>query len=281
MRYLKWPLLLVLLVALPGCTWMFKPGSVKQAGSIVEYLYPDAKQAPAMQATVTQLRPPVRVGIAFVPSANPRAALPLAAQQKLLERVKSSFSEYAYIGHIEIIPGQYLRQKGGFDNLDQVARLFNVEVVALVSYDQVQFNDTNALSVLYWTIVGAYLIQGDKYDVQTMVDAAVFDVNSRKLLFRAPGTSQVKGNATLARFSEHSRAAQLEGYNQAMDQMIPQLQAELNGFKERVKSDAGFKVINKDGYNGGAKGGGSLGWPMALLGLVVTAAMYARRRGAR
>lgn len=88
MRYLKWPLLLLLLLALPGCAAMFRHGGVKQAGSIVDYLYPDAKEAPAMQATVTQLRPPVRVGIAFVPSANPKAALAEAAKQRLLERTQ-------------------------------------------------------------------------------------------------------------------------------------------------------------------------------------------------
>jgi len=67
-----------------------------------------------------------------------------------------------------------------------------------VSYDQVQFTDRNALSVLYRTIVGAYVIHGDQYDVQTLVDASVFDVRSRKLLFRALGMSQVKGGASAA-----------------------------------------------------------------------------------
>lgn len=276
MRILKWPLLVSLFLALSGCGSMSHHSGAKQAGSIVDYLYPDAKEAPTMQATVTQLRPPVRVGIAFAPSAA-YGSLPEATKQKLLERVKSSFSQYEFIGDIQIIPGQYLRPKGGFDNLDQVARLFNVEVVALVSYDQVQFKDASALSVLYWTIVGAYVIRGDKYDVQTLVDAAVFDVKSRKLLFRAPGTSQVKGSATMVGFSERTRAAQAEGYDQAIAQMIPQLQAELSNFRERIKSDAGFKVVNKEGY----KGGGGLGWPEAVLGLMLAMGAYAGRRGKR
>ncbi|HEX9171333.1 MAG TPA: rhombotarget lipoprotein [Telluria sp.] len=276
MRTLTWPLLLSLFLALSGCWSMPHHSGAKQAGSIVDYLYPDAKEAPAMQATVTRLQPPVRVGIAFAPSAN-YASLPEATKQKLLERVKSSFSQYEFIGDIQIIPSQYLRPRGGFDNLDQVARLFNVEVVALVSYDQVQFKDASALSVLYWTVVGAYVIRGDKYDVQTLVDAAVFDVKSRKLLFRAPGTSQIKGSATMVGFSEHSRAAQAAGYDQAIAQMIPQLQAELSSFRERIKSDAGFKVVNKEGY----KGGGSLGWPGAMLGLILAMGVYAGRRGKR
>ncbi len=264
----------LLVLTLAGCASWFPQGGVKQAGSIVDYLYPEAKEAPQLQPSVTYLRPPVRVGVAFVPGGGWGAGLPESDKAKLLERVKASFAKYGFIGSIEVIPTQYLRPKGGFANLDQVARMFNVEVVALLSYDQVQFNDTNALSVLYWTIIGAYIIHGDQYDIQTMVDAAVFDVRSHKLLFRAPGTSQVKGSASLAGFSERARAARLEGYNKAVEELIPQLQTELETFKERIKSDVGFKVENKPGYSGG----GNLGWLSLLVALILTGVGYAARR---
>jgi rhombotail lipoprotein len=251
------------LLALGGCASMFgSHNGTRQAGSIVDYLYPDAKEPPKMEPTVTRLRLPVRVGIAFVPGGGyGGGGLQEAAKTQLLERVKASFSQYDYIGNIEVIPSAYLRPRGGFDNLDQVARMFNVDVIALVSYDQIRFNDTNRLAVLYWTVVGAYLIKGDQYDVQTMVDAAVFDVRSRKLLFRAPGTSQVKGASTLAGYSKEVRGAQSDGYLQAVDQMIPQLQAQLGNFKERAKSDPGIQVVGRNGE----RGGGGIGWTAALL----------------
>jgi rhombotail lipoprotein len=129
--------------------------------------------------------------------------------------------------------------------------------------------------VLYWTIVCAYLVNGDRYDVQTMLDAAVFDIKSRKLLFRAPGTSQVKGSASLNGFSEKARNARVDGYEKAVDQLIPQLQAELDGFRERIKNDAGYQVENKAGY----KGGGALGWiSVALIALLAALAYAVRRR---
>ncbi|NTV11259.1 MAG: rhombotarget lipoprotein [Zoogloea sp.] len=268
--------LLAAMLALGGCASWFPQHSATQAGSVVDYLYPNAKEPPQMQSTVTYLRPPVRVGIAFVPGGGWNNGLPEAEKMRLLERVKAAFAKYEYIGSIEVIPTQYLRPKGGFANLEQVGRMFNVEVVALLSYDQIQFNDSNALSVLYWTIVGAYIIRGDQYDIQTMVDASVFDVNSHKLLFRAPGLSQVKGSATLAGFSERARAAQIEGYNQAVEQLIPQLQAQLAQFKERIKSDAAFQVQNKPGYSGG----GDSGWPSLLIALVLAGAAFAARRRA-
>ena len=276
MRILNILIVALAAVLLSSCAFMTSSRGVKQAGSIVDYLYPDAKEAPAMTPTVTRLRPPVRVGIAFVPGSGWGNGLSEASRMKLLERVRDSFARHPYIGKIEIIPTQYMRPRGGFNNLEQVARMFDVEVVALLSYDQVQFNDSNALSVLYWTIIGAYVIHGDQYDVQTMLDASVFDVQSRKLLFRAPGTSQVKGSASLAGFSEKARAAQTEGYNAAVDQLIPNLQAELDNFRERIKHDANYQVENKQGY----KGGGAMDWAsLALVALLAVMAWRLRRRG--
>jgi len=260
------------LLTLAGCASTFEHGGKRQAGSIVDYLYPDAKEPPKMEPTVTRLRLPVRVGIAFVPGGGHGAGPEEAAKTQLLERVKGAFTQYDSIGSIEVIPSAYLRPRGGFANLDQVARMFNVDVIALVSYDQVRFNDTNRLAVLYWTVVGAYLIEGDQYDVQTMVDAAVFDVRSRKLLFRAPGTSQVKGAATLAGYGKEVRGAQADGYAQAVEQMIPQLQTQLAGFKERARSDPGIQVERRDGR----QGAGGIGWATALLFLVVAWAIGRR-----
>jgi len=256
-----------------GCTSFGAQRGAKQTGSIVDYLYPNASAPPQMRSEVTTLRPPVRVGIAFVPGGGWGGGLPETERLKLLERVKAAFSGRDYIGAIEVIPTTYLQPKGGFTNLEQVARMFNVEVVALLSYDQVRFNDSNALSVLYWTIIGAYVIHGDQYDVQTLVDASIFDVHSRKLLFRAPGTSQIKGSASMARLSEQSRAAQIEGYNKAVDELIPRLQGELDNFRERIKSDGAFKVENKPGY----RGGGAFGWLGLLWVLALLAIGFAKR----
>ncbi len=266
-------LFFVLLAALAGCASWARQTGMKQNASVVDYLYPDAKDAPQLQPGVTYLRPPVRVGIAFVPGGRWGAELPETERLKLLERVKAAFVKQQYIGSIEVIPTQYLRAKGGFENLDQVARMFNVEVVALLSYDQVQFNDSNTLALLYWTIVGAYVIHGDQYDVQTMVDTSVFDVKSRKLLFRAPGTSQMKGSASMAGFSESARQARNDGYNSAVDKLIPQLQTELDQFRERVKTDVNFKVEAKPGY----RSGGAFAWLELMVALLIAGIVYAKR----
>jgi rhombotail lipoprotein len=240
-----------LVFSISGCASMLgSQHGHKQVGSVVDYLYPKTDQPPRMQSGEITLRPPVRVGIAFAPGSG--AGFPEVEKTRLLDRVKTAFAKHPYISSIELIPTTYLQAKGGFANLEQVARMFNVEVVTLLSYDQVQFNDSNALSVLYWTIVGAYVIKGDQYDIQTMVDASVFDVRSKTLLFRAPGTSQTKGSASMSGFGEAARTARADGFTRAIDDMVPKLQTELDGFRQRIKTDAAFKVENKPGYQGGA-----------------------------
>ena len=276
MKIFRTLLCAVALLLLAGCASMFAPRSVHQAGSVVDYLYPDAREAPNLQPSVTRLRLPVRVGVAFVPG-GPASGPSDLERQQLLERVKGAFTQYDFIGSIEVIPSTYLRPRGGFDNLDQAARMFNVDVMVLVSYDQIRFNDVNRLAVLYWTVVGAYVIKGDRYDVQTLVDAAVFDVHSRKLLFRAPGASQVKGSSTLAGYSRDVRDAQNGGYGQAVEQLIPNLQTQLAGFRERVKSDPGIQIERSSGGAGGHGGAGGLSWPLALL-MAGVAGWIGRRR---
>lgn len=261
-------LAVVLLSLLTGCASLWhQQDTHAQSGSAVEYLFPDAKQAPQLSPGVTTLRPPVKVGIAFAPAAQWGSALPEQQKTLLLEKVKGNFASLPYVGKIEVIPSSYLRAKGGFANLEQVARMFDVDVVALVSYDQVQFVDNGVLSMLYWTIVGAYVIQGDRYDVQTMVDAAVFDVASKKLLFRAPGTSRVKGSSTLVNYSEASREARAAGFDAAVNDLIPNLKGELERFRERVKTDSSVQVVNRPGYSGGGSVG--LGGVLLAVGLLV------------
>lgn len=239
---------LIAAITLGGCASMAGPREAKQAASIVDYLYPKTTFAPQLTSGVTLLKPPVRVGIAFVPTDAKARTLPETEKIKLMEKVKAAFSGQAFIGSIEIIPSQYLMPAGGFNNMEQVASMFNVDVMAMVSYDQIQFTDSNSLSVLYWTVIGAYLVNGNEYDTQTMLDISVFDVASRKLLLRAPGTSQVKGGANLSSFSERARAARIEGYNKAVDQLIPTLQTEIQAFREGLKTSNSMRVEPRAGY---------------------------------
>jgi rhombotail lipoprotein len=170
----------------------------------------------------------------------------------LMQEVANHFKKYPYVKDIEIIPSAYLTPRGSFTNLDQIRTMYGVDVIALLSYDQVQFTDEGMLSLTYWTIVGAYVVPGEKNDTHTMLDAVVYDIKSRKMLFRAPGTNHIKGKATLVNLSEELRANSEEGFNGAAKEMITNLDQQLASFKEKVKErPAEYKVVHSQGYSGG------------------------------
>jgi rhombotail lipoprotein len=242
--------------------------------SVVSYLYPQ-QSIPVTPAGIPLLRLPLRVGVAFVPSSPGNgnqvynATPPVTELQKsaLLERVAAEFSGLEYIQNIQIIPSSYLRPGGGFENLNQVRTLFGVDVIALVAYDQIQFTNQNVFSLTYLTIVGAYLVHGNQNDTQTLMEAAVYDVESRRLLFRAPGGSQVKAGAAAAYLPQRLRADSAKGFDEATTELIVNLKTQLEGFRARVKASPGeVKIEHKPGYTGSGSLGGIFAGAVGALG---------------
>ena len=274
---LSFILLFVLMYLLGGCATQSRFTS-----STVDYLYPgntDHIEKPAIPV----MKIPMKVGIAFVPGDNQRRLTNfwqsffgkssssfhgLTEKQKtdLMQKVAKYFQKYEFIDQIEIIPSAYLQPRGSFANLDQIRTMYNIDAIALIAYDQVQFTDEGMASFLYWTIIGAYVVPGEKNSTQTMMDAVVYDIKSRKMLFRAPGVSQVKGNATPVNLSEELRHDSQQGFELASSDMIKNLDTQLTLFKDKVKQRPKEYVVE---YQPGYKGGGSFGWIFVGLLLLI------------
>jgi len=251
------------------------------SSSAVQFLYPKKQEKQKPQIPALSL--PLKVGIAFVPEVSGSSTYYRHSntftendKMKLLEEISEHFKQYEFVHSIEIIPSGYLRPEGGFTNLDQIQTMYGIDVIALVSYDQHQFTDEDALSLSYWTIVGAYVVPGEKNDTHTMVDAVVYDIKSRKLLFRAPGVSLIKGTATPVNVSKKLREDSIEGFKLASRDLIVNLDVQLQLFKKKVKDmPQEYKITKKPGYTGG----GSI--DMLLLLFIASAggiALRGRRR---
>ena len=255
-------------LGLSGCALLFNsPQKTDRSSSVVNFLYP-GEMNPLPPTDIPVLRLPLRVGIAFVPGEyGGRGGISEAQKVALLERVAWEFKNRGYIQSIEIIPATYLRPRGGFANLDQVCSLLNVDVVALVAYDQVQFTNMNMLSLVYWTIGGAYVFQGNKNDTHTLMEAAVYDIRSRHLLFRAPGASQVQGKSTVMDLLEADmRDESAQGFERATAELIRNLQLQLEFFRDRIKrAPETVRIEHKPGYTGGGEAGGWLALAVAIL----------------
>jgi rhombotail lipoprotein len=256
-------LILLVLFSLAGCAEYFGSRQSRYTSSVVDYLYPKAEIA--VTPSIPHLALPLNVGIAFVPESGAAAAYRLNRKEKmdLMNRISSEFRTLPFVKNIDLIPTDYLTFGGGFSNLDQIRTMYGIDVIALISYDQVQHTDEGLLSISYWTIIGAYAVRGEKNDTSTLVDAVLVDIASRKMLFRAPGTSHVKAASTWVNLSEQLRNDSLKGFESAADNLVQNLRAELDHFKQEVKeTPESYAIAHKPGYS--STGGGSLGAGYAL-----------------
>ncbi|MGB5443889.1 MAG: rhombotarget lipoprotein [Psychromonas sp.] len=255
----------------------------RSKSSVVDFLYP-AELNTVIQPSIPTLNLPLKVGIAFVPEQSHAtrgvnqwtglsasgSGLTSASKTELLDRVASSFKELSFVSDIEVIPAEYLQPGGSFNNLEQIQTMYGIDIIALVSYDQVQFTDEGVLSLTYWTIVGAYVVSGEINDTSTMLDTVVYDIKSKKMLFRAPGTSVVKGSATPVNLSKQLREDSFKGFNMASEEMTKNLHMQLTRFKENIKKNPEqVKIVHRQGYSGG--GGAFNLYQLILLLLIVFA----------
>ena len=266
-------------MGLGGCTLLCAPycgGATAvrhDSTSLVEFLYPNG-MPPPRENSVPELHVPLRVGLAFLPGRGTGAAGPDAAlRQELLERVRQHFNQRKFVSEIVIIPDYYVSAQRGFAGLEAVQRLYSLDVMALVSYDQVMHADVNNWSLGYLTIVGMYVLKGNRYDVSTLVDLAVVDPATRSLILRAGGVDTRHGNTTLIEERRESREAGDAAFNAASGQMIEHFDSALTDFEAQVHAGrANVRVVRKDG-----SGGGAFTWPW-LLALLPAAAARVRVR---
>jgi rhombotail lipoprotein len=248
------------------------------SSSLVQFLYPNGAEPPARNQ-IPVLHVPLRIGLAFLPArGSAPGGGPTAAQREaLLERIQAHFSSRRFVAQIVLIPDYYLTGARGFEGLQGVQRLYDVDLMALVSYDQVTHQDMNAWSLAYWTIAGAYVIRGNRYDAATLVDLAVVDPATRSLVLRAGGTDTRHGNSTMIAEGRELRAASDDGFTAATNQMIEHFDAALDRFQAQVRAGtARVRVVSRSRSTAADGGGGAFDW-IELIMLLPLVALRLRR----
>jgi rhombotail lipoprotein len=226
--------------------------------SLVEFLYPNDASPPAQNAQ-PQLRLPLRVGLAFLPSSGSEAqnGPDAAHKEALLQEIRARFISRKFVAEIVVIPDYYLQGKSGFEGLEGVQRLYGIDLMALVSYDQVGHEDDNNWSLGYVTIVGAYVLKGTRHDVSTLVDLAVVDPATHSLVLRAGGFDTRHGTVALIDEQRSLREAAAEGFTAATRQMIDHFDGALTTFESDVREGrANVHVVSNQ--RGSSGGGGAL-----------------------
>ncbi|MEM8593388.1 MAG: rhombotarget lipoprotein [Pseudomonadota bacterium] len=248
----------------------------RTASSVVDYLY--SGKAKQVKRRTPHLTLPLNIGIAFVPEKyHDDNSLPEAKKMLLLENVSDKFRALKFVEKISVVPSSYLRSRGGFDNLDQISSLYGFDVVALVSYDQTQFTDSSRASLTYTTLIGAYFIPGEKNDTSTLLDTAVFDIKSRNMLFRAPGTNFLKGKSAPVNLSKELREDSEKSFNLAAIDMTNNLEKEMATFRESIKKKPDTVTIDYKKGHTQQSTGGALCAPLFVLLLGFLGLVYRRK----
>jgi rhombotail lipoprotein len=248
----------------------------RNSSSLVSFLYPDGKLPPPQDAT-PELHLPLRIGLAFLPSQSPGDSdLDDPHKEQILERIRARFADRKFVGEIVVIPDYYLKSDRGFEGLQGVQRLYNIDLMALVSYDQVTHRDDTNWSLSYLTIVGAFVIPATNHDVVTMMDLAVVDPATRSLVLRAGGTNATHGHSTPVDEPRRARVSAADGFDWASSQMIGNFDAALNSFEASVRAGhANVRVVNRNGAPSGSSGGGG---GIGALDAMMLAALAAANR---
>ena len=272
-----------LLALVAGCLYTGHSSQTRNSSSLVSFLYPNGSTPPP-QNEIPELRVPLRVGLAFLPTQGGFGAstLDAAHREQLLERIRQKFSDRKFVSEIVIIPDYYLASSRGFEGLQGVQRLYNVDVMALVSYDQVTYTDDNKWSLGYLTIVGAYVVKGSTNDTTTLVDLAVVEPRTRSLVLRAGGTNTHHQNSTLIDTQRDIRLASAASFDAATDEMILHFDSALTAFQTDVhEGKANVRVVSRSSTGGGGGGGGGAISGAELAALAALLLIAARRPAAQ
>ncbi len=243
-------LLILMVLSLSSCSMVgHQKVRHSKTTNLVGFLYPDGKIPDDMNAPV--LRLPLRVGLAYIPEIGNQNSIDPTLKLELLNTIKHQFEGLRYIQNIQIIPTMYLSHSQKSNQLKQIQQLYQLDVIALVSYDQVVNRKENLLAITYLTIVGNYIFPGSHFDVNTLLDMALIDLKTTRLLFRAAGSHGSKG-ATAEAYTRHKYDQhQNNDFSVAMSVLKNNLAFELQAFEQRLRArdpNDDIKVEAKKGY---------------------------------
>jgi rhombotail lipoprotein len=267
---------------LSGNECLFHCGEQRAASTpLVQFLYGDGRRVPDKDAAVT-LRLPIRVGLAFLPGrgANPDAGPTPIERERILGSIRASFSDLPYVSEIVPVPSSYFdaARDDGMRQLEQLARLQNLDLVALICWDQRTQVSENRRSFAYLTIVGALLVKGNHNETQTIVDLAVIEPVRGSLVLRAGGVSSTATTVTAIDQPGKLRKQQRVGFDQATDALIANFRTELTDFESRVRAGTADVKVVKQARGGGGSGSLDPGLLAMLLSLVAAILVSRRRR---
>ncbi len=230
--------LLISLLLCTGCAYGINAHSVQKQSNLATFLFGGSD--PQHPAPKTPLKLPAKVGVAFVPGDPASANIPEVTKKEVIESVRSQLARHTkYVAVAYNIPSTYLSPKGGVNNLEQVARQFDVDVIVILGVNQFQKHERNPLAAFMdITIIGQFLIPGNTVDTSTVLEAAVYHVPSRALIFRTDGTDEKSSRSTYFSSSQSAQNDAVSSIEDASKKLVVSIADALVGFERFDTSKA-------------------------------------------
>ena len=238
-------LVLMTLTFIAGCST-----STNYRSSVVDFSYSDRKETVKTQQ-VPILSLPLRVGIAFLPetiqSQNNSGSTSLPSSSGLSETDKMSlmqdigehFRKQEFVKSIIRIPSAYVPTMGSFDSLDRLKRKFGVDMVVLISFDQRQQVESGFSAISYLTVIGAFIVPGQRTDTHTILNSVCYHILSRKMIFSASGSSDIRSKSTPFDMAAQAREDSIKGFYEANTNLAPSLDKQMDLFKSMISKPKG------------------------------------------
>lgn len=194
---LKISIALIACLSLTACACGSNIRTVQRQNNLSTYLYSGKEPL----AEIQQKKPlslPAKVGITFVPTSGNNLSIPETTKKQVMESVRLELAKHKKcIAVAHSIPSSYLQPQGGIAELERIAGQFDVDVIVLLSANQLQKYERNPLAAFMdVTIVGSYMIPGTTVDTSTLLEATVIHMPSRALVFRTEGSDETHSRAT-------------------------------------------------------------------------------------
>jgi rhombotail lipoprotein len=197
----------------------------------------------------TSLPVPARIALAFVPEANAKGSqaamaswatgpLPETFKAKVLENLANAFRGESYVGNIECVPAFYLGGHTAPEFVASVRATFNVEAVALVTYDLQHFNRVNGWALTYIALVPALFVPGNELSSHLYLDTAVYWSENAALLFRAAGSASGDESFCPLYYDDNAQIQTERCFAAATTDLVPKLRKEFGEFAKRIKAES-------------------------------------------
>ena len=231
-----------LVAGLAGCETVRnpdrKPELVQSARStpLTEFLY-EGQKVPVAEGRA-ELLLPIRIGLGFIaPTDDSTGKVPtLEQRQATLDAVRDQLRGLPYVTEVAIVPQYWFgNQPGvGFQKLSALAKQFNFDLIALVSYDQGIYSTQNMRTLGLLTIIGKDFYKVEVDQALTVIDLALVEPRSRELVLRISAGDQFGDTTTVLDDWRSKSYLRRVSFDRANEVFVSKLREELPALKARV-----------------------------------------------